>query len=179
MARPLLIRQLSEEIQTGVKPGSSAAVRSLVKLPEMKLPVASANGAQLADIAPEASPYLVSLPAIRRSARKAPLVVQANRLLQIALVASCAIALCGYGFDVAVSNDVVRLQEQARRLSEQNAELSAKLLKTISFQGIQESTLGSVGLRVPEQVLIVKEVPPVKVPPFKASRNYLPLMSGY
>jgi hypothetical protein len=94
-------------------------------------------------------------------------------------VTFCALALIGYGLDVAVSNDVIRMQEQARRLSEQNSELSAQLLKAISFQGIQESALGRVGLRVPEQVMIVKEVQPVKVPAFRANRTYLPLMSGY
>jgi hypothetical protein len=106
-------------------------------------------------------------------------VVQVNRLLQLALVVFCALAVVGYGLDVAVSNDVIKQQEQARRLSEQNSELSAQLLKAISFQGIQENALGRVGLRVPEQVMIVKEVPPVKVPPFRSTRHYLPLMSGY
>ena len=105
--------------------------------------------------------------------------VAAPHLVQILLLIFCSLALIGYGMDVAVSKDVIRLQEQARRLSEQNSELSAQLLKAISFQGIQESSLGAVGLRVPEQVMIVKEVAPVKVPPFKSTRHFLPLMSGY
>src|SRR6516165_1261127 len=150
MARPLTKRELSEEILFGPRRPSfrdamyrqsySGGNKSLVRLPDV------------------ADPHLVPLPVTQRSARKAPLVVQLNRLLQIVLVVFCALSLIGYGMDVAVSKDVIRLQEQARRLSEQNSELSAELLKAISFQGIQESSLGRVGLRVPEQVLIVKEV---------------------
>ena len=85
----------------------------------------------------------------------------------------------GYGLDVAASSDVGCLQEQARRLNEQNSELSAQLLRAISFQGIQDNVVGRFGLRVPEQVTIVQEVPPPKVPTFKSSRHHLPIMSGY
>jgi len=171
MARALTKRELSEEILFGPRRPSFRDVvyrqsytggnKSLVRLPE---PVA---------------PHLVPLPVTERSTRKAPLVVQVNRFLQLALVVFCALAVTGYGLDVAVSNDVIKQQEQARRLSEQNSELSAQLLKAISFQGIQENALGRVGLRVPEQVMIVKEVQPVKVPTFRSTRHYLPLMSGY
>lgn len=171
MARALTKRELSEEILFGPRRPSfkdamyrqpyTGGNTSLVRLPEV------------------AAPHLVPLPVTQRSARKAPLVVQLNRFLQILLLVFCSLALIGYGMDVAVSKDVIRLQEQARRLSEQNSELSAQLLKAISFQGIQESSLGAVGLRVPEQVMIVKEVAPVKVPPFKSTRHFLPLMSGY
>jgi hypothetical protein len=173
MARTLTKRELSEEILFGPLRTSSREA--------MHMPSYSANGGNksLLRWPDPAAPHLVPLPVTERSARKAPLVVQVNRLLQVLLVAFCALALIGYGMDVAVSNDVTRLQEQTRRLSEQNSELSAQLLKAISFQGIQESALGHVGLRVPEQVMIVKEVQPAKVSPVKSTRHFLPLMSGY
>lgn len=184
MARPLTIRQLSEEILGGPsgEPLSDgrwrqpSASKSLIKLPNLSVRSEINRPDNLPDLS---HPYLVPLPVIRRSVRKAPLVVRVNRLLQIALVVCCVVALLGYGLDVAVSNDVTRLSEKVRRISEENAELSAQLLKTISFQGIQENALGSVGLRVPEQVLIVKEVQPAKAASFKPSKNYLPIMSGY
>lgn len=120
-------------------------------------------------------PYLVP----PRKSRKAPLVVRANRALSTLLVALCGLAILGYGLDVAASNDVGKLQEQARRLSEQNTELSAQLLKVISFQGIQDSVLGRFGLHVPEQVLILKEVQPYSTPAFEPQKHHLPLMAGY
>jgi hypothetical protein len=95
------------------------------------------------------------------------------------LVAFCGIAIVGYGLDVATSNDVGRAQEQSRRLNEQNTELSAQLLRAISFQGIQDNVVGRFGLRVPEQVIIAAEVKPPAVPSFKASKHHLPIMSGY
>ncbi len=119
----------------------------------------------------------VSVP--ERLTRKAPLLVRINRLLLAVLVGMCGLSILGYGLDVAVSSDVTRLGEQSRRLNEQNSELSAELLKAISFQGIQETALGQVGLRVPEQVLIAKEVVPVKAKPFKPCQHHLPLMPGY
>jgi hypothetical protein len=114
-----------------------------------------------------------------RLTRKAPTLVRINRVLLATLIAMCAFAILGYGLDVAVSSDVTRLGEQARRLNEQNSELSAELLKAISFQGIQETALGQVGLRVPEQVLIAKEVMPAKAKLFKSCQHHLPLMSGF
>lgn len=178
MARTLTKRELSEEILFGPRrtPQRDAMYGQLY--------VRGSGGSQFASKttmrwADPTAPHLVPVPVTERSARKAPLVVRVNRFLQMVLVTLCALALIGYGLDVAVTNDVTRLQDQARRLSEQNSELSAQLLKAISFQGIQESALGRVGLRVPEQVMIVKEVQPVKAPPFKPTRHYLPLMSGY
>lgn len=112
-------------------------------------------------------------------ARRVPVLVRANRLLRSLLVTFCGVALLGYGLDVAASSEVAKLQEQARRLSEQNTELSAQLLHAISFQGIQANVVGNSGLRVPEQVVIVKEVQPPLVPPFKPNKYYLPVMSGY
>jgi hypothetical protein len=91
----------------------------------------------------------------------------------------CGVAILGYGLDVAASNDVGKMQEQARRLSEQNTELSAQLLRVISFQGIQDSALGHFGLRVPEQVLIVKESQPYPLVPFQPQKHHLPLLAGY
>jgi hypothetical protein len=114
-----------------------------------------------------------------RHNRKVPFIVRANRLLRTTLIAMCGLAILGYGLDVAASNDVGRLEEQARRLNEQNTELSAQLLRVISFQGIQDSVLGRSGLRVPEQVMIVKEVQPYPLAQFEAGKYHLPLMSGY
>lgn len=111
--------------------------------------------------------------------RQVPLFVRTNRILKALLIACCGLAILGYGLDVASSADVSKLQEQARRLSEQNTELSAQLLRAISFQGIQANVIGRAGLRVPERVLIVKEIKPTPVKPYKARKHYLPLMSGY
>jgi hypothetical protein len=116
-------------------------------------------------------------PTVQR--RRVPLLVRTNRLLRSLLVTFCGVALLGYGLDVAASSEVAKLQEQARRLAEQNTELSAQLLHAISFQGIQANVVGNAGLRVPEHVLIVKEVQPPTVPAFKPNKYYLPLMSGY
>ncbi len=114
---------------------------------------------------------------------KIPLLYRANRLLQMVLIALSIIAIAGYSLDVIMSQNLMLMQEQARRLSEQNCELSAKLLKSISFQGIQESVLGhkasQSNLRVPEEVLVASEVPPVKTEPFRSRKHHLPLMSGY
>lgn len=114
-----------------------------------------------------------------RPTRRVPLITRVNRTIRNVLITMCGLALLGYGLDVAASNDVSKLQGQARRLGEQNTELSAQLLKAISFQGIQASVVGRAGLRVPEHVLVVKEVEPVTPEPYKPLRHYLPLMSGY
>lgn len=131
----------------------------------------SEGGSQLLQALPDWAP--------RRQQRRVPVFIRVNRLLRTLLVTFCGIALLGYGLDVAASSEVGKLQEQARRLSEQNTELSAQLLRAISFQGIQANVVGRSGLRVPEHVLIVKEVQPPVVKQFKPNRHYLPLMSGY
>lgn len=125
--------------------------------------------------------FLQSLPdwTPRRGSRRVPIIVRVNRLLRTLLVTFCGMALLGYGLDVASSAEVGKLQEQARRLSEQNTELSAQLLRAISFQGIQANVVGRAGLRVPDRVCIVKEVQPPVVKPFKPNRHYLPLNAGY
>lgn len=125
--------------------------------------------------------HLQPLPdwAPRSKKRRVPVIVRVNRMLRTGLVTFCGLALLGYGLDVAASSEVSKLQEQARRLSEQNTELSAQLLRAISFQGIQASVFGRAGLRPPEHVVIVKEVQPPVVPSFKPNKHYLPLMSGY
>ncbi len=114
---------------------------------------------------------------------KAPLLMRINRLLQVALIALSAIAIAAYSIDVMMSHTLTINQEKARRLSEHNCELSAKLLKSISFQGIQESVLGDSArqskLRVPEEVLVAAEVLPVKCKPFSPAKHHLPLMAGY
>ncbi len=133
----------------------------------------------------ESGPRLVLPPAYRPTAsaaanqRRLPLLVAANRLLGTILIAVCGIALVGYGLDVAFSSQVGSLQQQARRLAEQNTELSAQLLKVISFQGIQDSALGRFGLRVPDQVAMVDAVDAGPLPEFKRRRTFLPLMAGY
>jgi hypothetical protein len=85
----------------------------------------------------------------------------------------------GYGFDVSSSSEVGKVQDQVRRLSEQNSEQSYDLLKRVSYQDIQASVTGSTGLRVPEEVKIVKEVTAPKLNPFKPAKHQLPLMPGY
>jgi hypothetical protein len=114
---------------------------------------------------------------------KVPLPVHINRILQVGLIVLSGLAILAYSLDVIISHDVMQKQEQARRLSEQNAELSARLLKSISFQGIQESVLGQgtgpTNLHVADEVLIAPEVPPVEILPFKPSKHHLPLLSGY
>lgn len=131
--------------------------------------------------APQARPHLVPVaaPTPERDTRNAPLVVRVNQVLRTSLIAFCGLAIVGYGLDVARTNDVTRLQEQARRLSEQNSELSAQLLRAISFEGIQDSVVGRHGLQMPDQVLIVAEKPAPKMTQFKANKHSLPLMSGY
>ena len=126
-----------------------------------------------------AAPQILPQATPKTKGRKIPLVVRANRALRTVLVALCGTAILGYGLDVAASNDVSKLQEQARRLNEQNTELSAQLLKAISFQGIQDSVLGRFGLRVPEQVIVAREVPPPAMRTFKPTKHHLPIMSGY
>ncbi|MBX9692913.1 MAG: hypothetical protein K2Z81_11060 [Cyanobacteria bacterium] len=147
------------------------------------LPVAFTDNTVPVRVLPEAQPttrpHLVPVETPSVSHRKTPLLVQVNKALQTALVAMCGIAICAYGLDVVVSNDVGRLQEQARRLSEQNSELSAQLLKTISYGQLQNHVVGRYALRVPDQVQIIKEVQAPAAVPFKARRHQLPLMSGY
>ncbi|MBX3076693.1 hypothetical protein KF707_19640 [Candidatus Obscuribacterales bacterium] len=128
---------------------------------------------------PVVKPHLVPLEAPSTKTRKQPLLAKFNRGIQAVLVAMCGIAICAYGLDVVVSHDVGKLQEQARRTSEQNSELSAQLLKSISYGEIQESTVGRFGLRVPEQVVIVKEQQPPTAIAYKMHKHHLPLMSGY
>lgn len=128
---------------------------------------------------PVVRPHLVPVEAPTPKSRTKPLLIKANRALQAVLVALCGIAICTYGLDVVVSHDVGKLQEQARRTSEQNSELSAQLLKSISYGEIQDSVVGRFGLRVPEQVLIVKESKAPTAIAYKMHKHHLPLMSGY
>lgn len=153
--------------------------RTTDKVRHSHLAVAAPAAPRRHHAAPAHRPQVAPNTVPQRQSRRAPLVVRINRALRTVLVAACGLAIVGYGFDVASSNDVGKLQEQARRLNEQNSELSAQLLKAISFQGIQESVLGRFGLRVPEQVLIVNEVTPPPVPKFESSRHHFPIMSGY
>ena len=119
----------------------------------------------------------------QRPSFKAPLLMRINRILQVALIALSAIAMAAYSIDVMMSRNLTIYQEKARRLSEQNCELSAKVLKSISFQGIQESVLGhsarESNLKVPDEVLVTAEIPPVKYSSFTPAKHHLPLMAGY
>lgn len=126
-----------------------------------------------------ARPHLVPIETPKRQTRKEPFLVKVNRILQGSLIALCGLAILGYGHDVHATHQVGRLQDQVRRLSEQNSELSTELLKKVSYQDIQNSVAAHTSLRVPEEVKIVKEVPAPKLKTVKAARYHLPLMSGF
>lgn len=144
------------------------------------MPVAlMTSSAVPAQFEPVYRPHLEVVENNVRSVRKNGILVRVNKALQAVLVLLCGVTIVGYGLDVATSHDVGRLQEQARRLNEQNSEMSANLLKQISYQGIQDSVVGRFGLRVPEQVIIVKELNPPAPARFKAARHHLPLMTGF
>jgi hypothetical protein len=136
---------------------------------------------EITETPPQATPTFNELPdwTPRFNSRHVPFLVKMNRILRAILVTCCGFALLGYGLDVAASAELSKLHEQARRLSEQNTELSAQLLRAISYQGIQANVVGRAGLRIAERVIITHEVKPQAVPEFKPRRHYLPLMSGY
>jgi hypothetical protein len=189
MQSTLSIRRIAEDELDTYMQGSPAghATHSAVALPTFSKPhVVSDNygqtavqtkGVQLQ--ASHARPQLVPPIVPVTKGRRAPLVVLANRALRTVLVALCGVAIVGYGLDVAASHDVSKLQDQARRLNEQNSELSAQLLTAISYQGIQENALGRFGLHTAEHVALVKEVAPPKLPTFKPNKHHLPVMPGY
>ncbi len=101
-----------------------------------------------------------------------------NHLLKLLQIA-CVLVILIYGLDVVTTSDVSKLEEKTRRIVEQNCELSAKLLKVVSFQGIQENLVGRFGLRVPENVIIVKEISGFKLSQAKSRIHYVPVISGY
>ena len=193
MQSTLSIRRLAEDELDSYMQGSSneLATHSAVALPTFSKPhVVSDNYGQTAvkpaggrfQVGPStapARPKLVPPIVPVTKGRRAPLVVQANRALRTVLVALCGMAIVGYGLDVASSHDVSKLQDQARRLNEQNSELSAQLLSAISYQGIQENVLGKSGLQTAEHIVVVKELAPPKMPTFKLTKHQLPIMSGY
>lgn len=145
----------------------------------ISLPITNLKSNVALSVAPQQKPHLVPAKQKRKSTRNFPFLVRANKCLQTILVALCGISICCYGLDVVVSHDVGKLQGQARRLSEQNSELSAKLLKSISYGELKDSVVGRFGLRVPDQVHIVKNLGASEVPSFRSHRHDLPLMSGY
>jgi hypothetical protein len=116
---------------------------------------------------------------VPKRSKQSSIIARVNKLATACTVALWSLAILGYGLDVASTNEVSKLQDQARRLSEQNTELSARVLKAISFQGIQDRALGQLSLVVPEQVLIVKEVPPNPVPEFHPQKHHIPLLTGF
>ncbi len=139
-------------------------------------------------VEPVKRPHLVAIesPEQEKKKRQSPLLVKANRVMQTVLVGLCGVAIFAYGFDVVVSHDVGAQQDLARRLSEQNSELSAQLLKTISYGELQnglnscsEALVGRSGLRVPDQVQVIKAITPPTVKTFSAQRHHLPIMTGY
>jgi len=184
MASTLTKRELGEEILFGS--AEAKAREQLVKTARQQHP-AGLNvvslpefhrGDELSNRRPIVEP--VAPPTVpARSTRTAPLTVRVNRILQTVLFGMCGLAILGYGMDVAVTHDVTRQQEQVRRLSEENSELSAKLLKTVAYDSLQKSGPAQMGLHLPDQVLIAPETAVPKVKAFKPSRNHLPLMSGY
>jgi hypothetical protein len=183
MASTLTKRELSEEILFGSAEAKAreqlvkssrqhSAGLNVVSLPEFHgRDELSPRRSILEPVAPPTVPA--------RSTRKAPLTVHVNRILQTTLFGMCGLAILGYGLDVAITHDVTGQQEQVRRLSEENSELSAKLLKLVGYDSLQKSGAARLGLRAPEQVLIQPEISVPKVKAFKPSRNHLPLMSGY
>ncbi|MDR3613873.1 MAG: hypothetical protein P4L53_09900 [Candidatus Obscuribacterales bacterium] len=185
MANALSVRSIKEEdIADYMFDGATSAANSGVALPAFpNMPMRTADKqARRGNLRPVGSlsrPQLVPNLVPQPKGRQIPVVVRANRTLRTVLVALCGVAILGYGWDVASSNDVSKLQDQARRLNEQNSELSAQLLKAISYEGIQENVLGKFGLHTAEHVVIVKEVAPPKMPVFKASRHHLPVMAGF
>ncbi|MEZ4534959.1 MAG: hypothetical protein R3D26_08150 [Cyanobacteriota/Melainabacteria group bacterium] len=88
---------------------------------------------------PSPKPHLVPLesPGKRKSSRRIPFLVRVNKAIQTGLVALCGLAICAYGLDVVVTHDVSKLQEQARRLSERNSELSAPVVEINSYGELQ------------------------------------------
>ncbi len=107
------------------------------------------------------------------------ILAQFNKNLLNLLQIACIVVILLYGLDVVTTADVSKLEEKTRRIVEQNCELSAKLLKVVSFQGIQENLVGRFGLRVPENVIIAKELPNPQMPIYKPRIHYMPIISGY
>ncbi len=107
------------------------------------------------------------------------ILAQFNKNLLNLLQIACIVVILLYGLDVVTTADVSKLEEKTRRIVEQNCELSAKLLKVVSFQGIQENLVGRFGLRVPENVVIAKELPNPQIPIYKPRIHYMPIISGY
>lgn len=168
----------------------SAATNSFVSFPTTvtNAAVAPVVIPRIEQNQPTKRPHLVAIesPEQEKKKRQSPVLVRANRALQTVLVGLCGIAILAYGFDVVASHDVGAMQDQARRLSEQNSELSAQLLKTISYGELQnglnscsEALVGRSGLRVPDQVQVIKAITPPTVKAFSAQRHHLPIMTGY
>ncbi len=158
--------QAQSVIDTGIWRAGSISV-ALPPMVALKKNVESQSYSEILDWTP------------RSYSRHVPFLVKVNRVLRALLITCCGFALLGYGLDVAASADLSNLHEQARRLSEQNTELSAELLRAISFQGIQANVVGQAGLRVPERVIIAREVQPRLAQEYKPRKHFLPLMSGY
>lgn len=127
---------------------------------------------------PDARPYLVPLEG-KPKTRKTPLLVKVNRALQATLIALCGLAIASYALNVHQAHDVAGLQDQVRRLNEQNSELGNRMLKFFSYQGITDSVAQHKGLRVPTTVIPVREVKAPKMNAFKAAKHHLPLLSSY
>lgn len=176
------LKRKSAGFETNYSPSQTVAQNAGPKTITLPISTLQGNAVPAPVQQPNQKPHLVPEDQgkdKRKSSRRLPFLVRANKAIQTVLVALCGVAICSYGLDVVVSHDVSKLQEQARRLSEQNSELSAQLLKSISYGELQDSVVGRFGLRVPDHVLIVKELPAPEAPAFKPHRHNLPLMSGY
>ena len=101
-----------------------------------------------------------------------------NQLLRF-LQLLCVLCVVFYSIDVFSTYDVSKLEEKTRRIVEQNCELSAKLLKIVSFQGIQDNLVGRFGLCVPENVIIANTKVKTKIPKVKPRVHFAPIISGY
>jgi len=190
--RRQLIDEYSSYSVRSTAPKTTARVALLESPVERSMPVAFASSAQprvdTARVvrtsvprqqADQSRPHLVPLESPVVKSRKTPVLLRINRVMQASLIALCGIAIFTYGLDVNESHTVGRMQEQARRLMEQNTELSQRLLQLISYQDLSKNVANHTTLQVPEQVKIVSEVPAPRLIAFKPAKHHLPLMTGY
>jgi hypothetical protein len=179
-------RVYDEPVSLSYNSNNSAARVSVVKSRPVAFDNSEANlrmdTARVVKGAPQhieiGKPYLVPVDAPKTKGRRIPVLVRINRALQASLIALCGVAIFCYGMNVNQSDSTGRLQEQVRRLSEQNSELAQKLLKMISYQDIAKSSHGT-GLKPPDVVKTVSEVPAPKVNTFKPAGHHLPLLTSY
>lgn len=170
----------SRQHKSADKSGHQPRLRSVHAVqPSVVHPQAKPGTPARPRLVPNLVPDMVPGTTPETKGRRVPILVRTNRALRTVLVALCGIVILGYGLDVAASNQVGKLQDQARRLNEQNSELSANLLKSISYRQIQQSSLAGHNLQTAQHVVVVAQQPAPKVAPFKPTRQGLPVFSGY